>query len=166
MEESSQGRRDHGARPLRHWMRRDSGDLTRLLSHARNLDRLQRQLQRRLPDTLAGRWQLAAISGEALTLMAPTPAWAANLRFQQSVILREVCALTGVQPKRCRVLVDPPRHARESSPRQTPTRDTVAQLQEAAASQSDDRLRASLERLAGRLARRHNDHEEEGSNRG
>lgn len=149
--------RSRGARPLRQWLRRESGDLTRLLGHARNLDRLRRQLQRRLPDTLAGRWQVAAINSEELTLMAPTPAWAASLRFQQTLVLRETRALTGLQPRRCRVLVDPPRSKPEPRPRQTPSRATVDRLQEAAAEQPDDRLRASLERLADHLARRHTD---------
>jgi hypothetical protein len=140
-------------------LRSDAGTLTRVLGHARNLDRLQRQLQKRLPDTLAGRWRVAAIDSGELTLMAPTPTWAANLRFQQTLILREVRALTGFRPRRCRVLVDPPRLKPAPSPRQTPSRETVAQLSETAASQPDDRLRASLERLASHLAQRYDDNE-------
>lgn len=155
MFEQSQRQSGYRARPLRHWLRRETGTLTRVLSHARNLDRLQRQLQRRLPDTLAGRWGIAAIDADELTLMAPTPAWAASLRFQQNLILKEVRGLTGFKPRRCRVLVDPPRLRPDPPPRHTPSRATVQQLRESAASQSDDRLRASLERLAGHLERRH-----------
>jgi len=145
------------ARPLRHWMRQGAGSLQRIRGHARNLNRLQRDLQRRLPDTLAGHWRLAAVSATEVTLMAPTPAWAATLRFQQTLVLREVSKLTGVKPKRCRVVVDPPVRSSPATLRQTPSREVVAQLGEAAASQSDERLRASMERLARHLARRHED---------
>ncbi len=147
--------RNHGARPLRHWLRREATTLSQIHGHARNLNRLQRDLQRRLPDTLAGRWRLAAVSPDAITLMAATPAWAATLRFQQTLIKREVQKLTGLKPRQCRVTIEPPRQAAQTTPRHTPSQAVIQQLGEAAACQPDERLRAAMERLASHLGSRH-----------
>jgi hypothetical protein len=135
-------------------LRRESTTLSQIHGHARNLNRLQRDLQRRLPDNLAGRWRLAAVTPESITLMAATPAWAATLRFQQTLVLRTVKQLTGLKPRRCRVVVDPPRQGAQPAPRHTPSPAVIEQLGEAAACQSDPRLRDAMERLANRLATR------------
>lgn len=149
------------ARRLRHWLRGESSTLERIRGHARNLDRLERQLQRRLPDTLAGRWRLGGISADEVTLMAPTAAWAATLRFQQQLVLREIKQLTGIRARRCRVVVDPPRLSKRPTPRRTPSAATVNQLRDAAASQTDARLRESMTRLAERLASRRSRNDED-----
>lgn len=86
--------------------------------------------------------------------MAPTAAWAATLRFQQQLVLREINKLTGIRARRCRVIVDPPRLAKSRPPRRTPSAATVNQLRDAAAGQTDARLRESMTRLAERLASR------------
>lgn len=141
-------------RPLRQVLRSDRSTLGRIGGHARNLGRLQRQLQKRLPDALAGHWQLAGLSADALTLVAETPAWASRLRFMQTQLLADVEGLTGVRPRRCELVVDPPRLKRRPTPREPVRAETSDHLHRFAESQTDERLRAALRRLASHVGSR------------
>lgn len=141
-------------RPLRHWLRHEATPLARIGSHSRHLGRLQRRLQARLPDTLLGRWRLADVGAQTVTLVADTPAWAAALRFQQTLILGELGRLTGTRPRQCRVIVDPPRLRRAGPGREPVSDETLNHLRRFAESQADPALRTSLERLSRHIADR------------
>lgn len=137
-------------RPLRGWLRGRDRVLDRIGERSRELGRLQRRLQHALPESAAGRWQLAAVDRETLTIVAESPAWASQLRFRQSALLAAVQQIAGFRPPRCRITVNPPRLGGRRRDRAHLSNETMKHLRQFADTQDDNRLRESLLRLASR----------------
>ncbi len=134
-----------------------AGDATlgRILRKAQRLKALETQLARLLPPALAGQVQVADLRSGVLVLGAPSPAAAAQLRYAGADILKGLPQDFRSDVRRVSVRVLPPADppsARGGQP--APRRHSAAALERAANTVSDPDLRATLERMAARAARR------------
>ncbi len=127
------------------------GPLHAVIDHARTLERLNRRIQRALPEEMRGQWQLARLDEAEMVVVAGSSAWATRLRYLSRALQDAAERLAGLRPERVTVRVAPS----ASSPRRLQGPDALSEaasatLRSAAASSEDPRLREALERLASR----------------
>lgn len=134
-----------------------AGDATlgRILRKAQHLKALETQLARLLPPALAGQVRVADLRDGILVLGAPSPAAAAHLRYAGADILKGLPPDFRSGVRRVTVRVVPPAGPPAPAGAQpAPRRHSAAALERAARTVSDPDLRATLERMAARAARR------------
>lgn len=116
--------------------------------HAKELARLNRQLQHELPPELSDRIILAGVHAGRALFLAPTSAWATRARLQQGR-LRHILLALGQQVRSVDVKVVQPERIPHAHPDRKPlTAATAEHLRSAAASTSDPELRARFLELA------------------
>ncbi len=122
---------------------------SRLVRRARELDRLTRRLRRLLPPGLAERVAVSHYRDGVLTLNVPGAAWASRLRFMEGEIREDFEQRLGLPVRRVRVRVSiaPPEAERRPGPAHMSAAGR-ASLEAAAEGVDDERLKASLRRLA------------------
>lgn len=81
--------------------------LGRLLERARDFDRLDREIQAQLPDSMRGRIRVACIEDDCLVLAAAGPAWASRARLMADELLNETNRHLPKPLSRTRVVVVP-----------------------------------------------------------
>lgn len=145
-------RRTGGPKRLRGLLRRQRSPLAGIAEHTRALARLQRRLERVVPNATRGHWHVADVDTERLLVVADAPVWASSLRYRQGALLDAVAEVIGQRPAGCRITVEPPRLARKQPPRVL-SEAASEHLRRGAATVEDPRLRAALERLASRRTR-------------
>lgn len=129
--------------------------LGRILRKAQRLKALETQLARQLPPALAGQVRVADLRGGVLVLGAPSPAAAAQLRYAGADILKGLPPDFRSDVRRVTVrVVQPTGPPAPGNPAPAPRRDPPEALERAARTVSDPDLRAVLERMAKRAARR------------
>ncbi len=136
-------------RPLRGLLRDRNSPLGKIAEHARQLNGLQRKLERAAPEAARGHWRIAGVDAEALVLEVDVPAWAAALRYRQGALLDAVAEVIGLRPKRSRIGIEPPRLSRGRPPA-TLSSTAAEHLRRGATSAADPQLAAALQRLASR----------------
>src|SRR5215470_5011355 len=120
-----------------------------LITRARALDALDRQLRQPLPDPLRSQCVLASVQAGRIVFLASSSAWAAKLRLLQNAILAQARAISGLPVDKFTVKVAPlpPRPPRQQ--RRKPLSSAAAEhLKTAARSIADPELKAVYLRLA------------------
>ncbi len=140
--------------PLYKFLHGKKGDVAQLVTHARFLQHLTRQVRRRLDAPLAPHVQVSDYTPFRLALAVDSPAWATRLRFQKSTLLRELKRFFKEfqSLEKIDLIILPARHApppprpvrREISPNAAGTIRAMAEGME------EGPLRAALMRLASR----------------
>ncbi|MFP4146172.1 MAG: DciA family protein [Halorhodospira sp.] len=127
------------------------GPLHAVIDHARTLKRLQRRIQRLLPEELHSQWQLARFDEQEMVVIAQSCAWATRLRYLGRALQDAAKQVTGTHPQRVTVRIAPTAEPRRrlQGPGALSER-AEASLRSAAAASDDPQLRAALERLAAR----------------
>lgn len=142
---------DNIPRPVRGWLSglRAAG-LGRALTRAVYLAELGQRLQKGLPESLAGRWQLADVGQEQLTVTVESAAWATQLRYTQTLLLDEAEKALGFRPRRLRIRAGSyqPVPRPRLFPAPTMSQDTIQLIGSVAQHTDDARLRDALARLA------------------
>lgn len=127
----------------------ECGPVAALISRARALDALDRQLRQPLPEPLRSQCCLASIQSGRVVFLASSSAWAAKLRLQQNAIIKQARIVSGLPVEKFAVKVAPlpPRPPRQT--RRKPLSTAAAEhLRTAARSIADPELRAVYLRLA------------------
>ena len=127
----------------------ECGPVAALLSRARALDALDRQLRQPLPDPLRSQCVLASVQAGRIVFLASSSAWAAKLRLLQNAILTQARTISGLPVEKFTVKVAPlpPRPPRQT--RRKPLSSAAAEhLSAAARSIADPELKAAYLRLA------------------
>ena len=127
----------------------ECGPVAALVSRARALDALDRQLRQPLPDPLRSQCCLASVQSGRIVFLASSSAWAAKLRLQQNAILAQARVISGLPVEKFTVKVAPlpPRPPRQT--RRKPLSNAAAEhLKTAARSVADPELRAVYLQLA------------------
>ena len=127
----------------------ECGPVAALVSRARALDALDRQLRQPLPDPLRSQCCLASVQAGRIVFLASSSAWAAKLRLLQNAILTQARMISGLPVEKFTVKVAPlpPRPPRQT--RRKPLSTTAAEhLSAAARSIADPELKAAYLRLA------------------
>src|SRR6185503_17261225 len=74
----------------------ECGPVAALVSRARALDALDRQLRQPLPEPLRSQCCLASIQSGRVVFLASSSAWAAKLRLQQNAIIKQARIVSGL----------------------------------------------------------------------
>ncbi len=143
-------RRAGGPGRLQGIMRRSSSDMGAIRRQTALLERATRTLNGALPGRLHGHWQVAALSTDALIVTAESSAWATPLRAYQAALLEAAAESLGVRPARLQIRLATPPPARPPRQSVTLSAETARHLESAARGMDNDRLAASLRRLASR----------------
>ena len=134
---------------------RPSGDLARLLAHARHLAELDGALREFLGEPLGQHCRVANVTDRTVTLLADSPAWCSRLRFRGTEVLQHLRRITG-RPAFSHIVVRvrPPHAVRPEPLRRRPRLSgaTAKLLRSVAAGTEDQRLRNALLRLAERAS--------------
>ena len=141
-----------GQRPqsLRWWLRKDNAALSRIAHHAHTGARLQRQLQAVLPQDLTGHLRVAQLDAQALCLVTENAAWATQLRYRRTILLRGAEAMLGQRPRQLRIRIEPAISARPPQPPAQLSRAAAESLRQSAECMDQGPLREALLRLASR----------------
>lgn len=129
-------------------------DLKRLIAHADDLARLQRQVHALMDPELAAHCRVADLTRDTLVLEVDSPAWATRLRYQGNGLLRtlraspELAAVTQL-----RTCVRPPQAPAAKERRAHLSEQGAEALRRAADVIDDPALSAALRRLAERSGR-------------
>jgi hypothetical protein len=131
----------------------ERSEISRLLSRARALGELDALVHGLIPSPLNAHCRVLAVRDDTLVVAADSPVWAARLRYQSSLLVKQLSGVSSVKLRTVQVRVRAP----EQSPdgRITPIRQPVSgrnsvALKQAARSVTDAGLKAALLRLAGR----------------
>lgn len=149
--------------PLNKLLSATSGDLSRTLKRARQLQLADQALQQLVGTTLAGHCHVANVRGTVLVLQLDSAAWAARLRYQMPAIQRELKASrtfsailsieVNIRPRGSAGGHASPAHARNQTRRPISLSDTAAtHIAAVASATGDPALQAALRRLASRRA--------------
>jgi hypothetical protein len=128
-----------------------NSDLRTLSVRSRLAADLERQVLACLPAELAGQCRVGGVSEGCLRLLAPTPAWAARLRFEAPRLVKSLLQQGATAIRSVDVRIAPP-----ATPRVAPERhirmspDNARLLEQTARAISDPRLAQALARLARR----------------
>ena len=131
-------------------MRRSNTDMSAIRRQTALLERATRTLNGVLPERLHGHWQVASLSAQALIVTAESSAWATPLRACQASLLQAAGESLGVRPGRLQIRLAAPAPARPPRRGVSLSESTARHLESAARGMDDDRLAASLRRLASR----------------
>ncbi len=124
------------------------GAVADLVARARELDHLNRRLRPHLPPVLAEHVTLAGLRNDRAYLLAPTPAWAARVRMEQSRTLAALRA-AGIAAAAITVRVaSTPAVIGDRKTAERMSHATAQRLRAAAASMTDPELRALFLELA------------------
>ncbi len=146
-------RTDRGPQALPDRMQPGRSVLGRVVRQAERLIRIERDLNRLLPEGLRHHVSVAGLDTGHLSLLASSSARATQLRFQQRLLQTQLTELTGEPVQRITVAVRP--HA-IASPKNSPLEPigipaaAAAHFAEMAREESDPELKKALERLARR----------------
>jgi len=131
----------------------ERSDISRLLSRARALGELDALVHELIPSPLNAHCRVLAVRDDTLVVAADSSVWAARLRYQSSLLVKQLSGASSVKLRTVQVRV----RASEQPPecRITPIRQPVSgrnslALKQAARSVTDAGLKAALLRLAGR----------------
>jgi hypothetical protein len=130
-----------------------NSEVSRLMSHARALGKLDARLHELVPAPLNDHCRILSVRGDTLVLAADSPVWAARLRFQAAQLIKQLSEFKTVKLRTVRVRIRPPENCRTMRiPRRQSTLsgETSRILGQAARDLSDPGLRAALLRLASR----------------
>jgi len=130
---------------------------TQLLSRARELMALDKQLHDLVPTPLNDHCKILTVSGKTLILAADSPVWAARLRFHSPRLLKQLASHHAVDIRSVRIRVKPADRPSPPARRQAmrgPTPRGAAALKQVARTISDPALKSGLLRLANRQINR------------
>ena len=131
-----------------------NSDLRTLSAQGRLAADLERRVLACLPADLAAECRVGGISEGRLRLLAPTPAWAARLRFEAPRLLKSLHSHGKTAISEVQVRVVPPAAARPAPLRQVRLSAANARLlEQTARAIADPRLAQALARLARRGSR-------------
>jgi len=131
----------------------ERSEISRLLSRARALGELDALVHELIPSPLNAHCRVLAVRDDILVVAADSPVWAARLRYQSSLLVKQLSGISSVKLRTVQVRV---RASEQSTDcRITPIRQPVSArnsmaLKQAARSVTDAGLKAALLRLAGR----------------
>jgi len=131
----------------------ERSEISRLLSRARALGELDALVHELIPSPLNVHCHVLSVRDGTLVVAADSAVWAARLRYQSSLLVKQLSGASSVKLRTVQVRV----RASEQPPecRITPIRQPVSgrnslALKQAARSVTDAGLKAALLRLAGR----------------
>jgi len=131
----------------------ERSEISRLLSRARALGELDALVHELIPSPLNSHCRVLAVRDDTLIVAADSPVWAARLRYQSSLLVKQLSGVSSVKLRTVQVRV----RASERSPdcKITPIRQPVSgrnsmALKQAARSVTDAGLKAALLRMASR----------------
>jgi hypothetical protein len=127
--------------------------VSRLMSCARALGRLDARLHELIPPPLNEHCRILSLRDDTLVLAADSPVWAARLRFHSTQLIRQLAESRTVKLRTVCVRIRPSGNRRTTQMprrRNTLSGNTSRLIEQAARDLSDPDLKAALLRLASR----------------
>lgn len=140
-------------KPLRINKLLGNSEISRLLSRARALRKLDAIVYNLIPSPLNDHCCILSLRADILTLAADSPVWAARLRFHTTQLVKQLSSDQTVNLRTVRVRVRPPERppvGRSASSKPLISRKNSHTLKQGARKVTDPELKAALVRLARR----------------